>query len=458
MISPSCLHCRQTKPADRELEFAGLLRDLTQSGASPVYLCGEAERALRRWCRETARASATTIQRLHDAGHFKHARRARKDHLAKATVQLDALFTAARKRWPTGQDMPDHKREMVRRTRVQSIFEKLPQVERLTRPARAQQFLIDKDNGRGKRPVTSFHWVDRARQIVLRSALTPFANLHQSQFMLARDRSRRGPAAVREVLLTALAEHGADYQFLHFDVENFFGSISHNWLERHLGLDPAVTKHQVHLGSMMIVPTGEMATVHATHEAIREGGQWGIPQGSALSCLIAEQVMADILRSAAVFEEWPVFVWSDNVGMLVPRHRAGEIANLVRDAFAAHGAGPFNLRDAICRDVTQEFEFLGVNYRLADGVIPRAFIAREKVEAWRILMGHRIMLASTNELDEIAAHIRQKGQSWSWWSGWDRVDRSLRSMIDAARASQSGHNQPAPARSGSRATAGDGVL
>ena len=130
----------------------------------------------------------------------------------------------------------------------------------------------------------------------------------------------------------------------------------------------------------------------------------------------------------------------------------------VENLLAAHGAGPFNLRDAICRDVTQEFEFLGVNYRLADGVVPRAFIARAKVEQWSILMGHRIMLASTNELDEITAHIHQKGQSWSWWSGWDSVNRSLTSMIDAARVSQSGTNRLARPVSGGRATAGDGVL
>ncbi|WP_338466393.1 hypothetical protein RXV95_12625 [Novosphingobium sp. ZN18A2] len=172
---------------------------------------------------------------------------------------------------------------------------------------------------------------------MLRSALAPFANIHDAQFMLARDGFRHGPAAVREALQQALAECGPEYQFLHFDVADFYGSISHAWLERHLGIDPAVVRHQVHLGQMSINVPGEMATVCATHKASREGGQWGIPQGSALSCLIAEQVMADVLRSAAVFGEHRAFIWSDNVGVLVPRHRAGEVAGLVRTAFADHG-------------------------------------------------------------------------------------------------------------------------
>ncbi|WP_295318870.1 hypothetical protein [uncultured Sphingopyxis sp.] len=166
--------------------------------------------------------------------------------------------------------------------------------------------------------------------------------------------------------------------------------------------------------------------------------------------------MADILRSAAVFEECPVFVWSDNVGMLVPRHRAEEIADLVRGAFAAHGAGPFNLRDTICRDVTDEFEFLGVNYRLVDGVAPRAYIARAKVDNWCIKIGTNIMHASLCELDEVATHIREKGNAWGWWSGWDQVQQNLHWMIASARSQP--HHPTIGENSGRSAAARNGVL
>lgn len=135
--------------------------------------------------------------------------------------------------------------------------------------------------------------------------------------------------------------------------------------------------------------------------------------------------MVDVLRSAAVFGEVSVFVWSDNVGVLAPGHRAGEIAELVRAAFAAHGAGPFNLRDPISKPVTEEFEFLGVNYRLAARSIPCAFIARAKVNAWELSIGSRIMTGSLKELDDVFEHIRRKRAVWGWWAGWSAVEQRV---------------------------------
>lgn len=435
MIQPACLHCRATESERAAFDYAAMVEGLLRERSRRVYICGKAELGLRRWASAGARKSEATISGLLAVGHFKNARRARRDHPAKTAVQLDALFKAARRRWPTRMKMSDGEREAVRLKRVQAVFDKLPQAGRLTKPARGRQRLIAKRNGRGKRPVINFHWVDQARQIMLRSAHTPFANLHEAQFMLRQNGRPHGPAAVREALRRALAECGSDYLFMHFDVEDFHGSISHGWLERHLGIDPMVIRRHVHMGAMQIEAPRTTATVHATHEACREGGQWGIPQGSALSCLIAEQVMADVLRSAAVFEEVPVFVWSDNIGVLAPRHRAGEIADLVSKAFEAHGAGPFNLRDPIIRQVTQEFEFLGVNYRLANGTFPCAYVARRKVNAWELSIGSRAMTASVAELDLIAEHIDRKRAQWAWWAGWPKVELRMLTLLANARAS-----------------------
>ena len=64
--------------------------------------------------------------------------------------------------------------------------------------------------------------------------------------MLAQDRTRRGPAAVRNALLAALSVCDEGTLFIHFDVENFYGSIRHGWLERELGLPNEVMQRQVH--------------------------------------------------------------------------------------------------------------------------------------------------------------------------------------------------------------------
>lgn len=116
--------------------YADLLRTLVEDRAGPVYLCAKAERELRQWCRDRARSSAMTIQRLYDAGHFKKARRARAHHLTRVAVQADALFIAVRKRWPLREEMSLPEREAIRRRRLQAVCEKLPQVGKMKRPAR----------------------------------------------------------------------------------------------------------------------------------------------------------------------------------------------------------------------------------------------------------------------------------------------------------------------------------
>ncbi|MCJ1961606.1 reverse transcriptase domain-containing protein [Novosphingobium mangrovi (ex Hu et al. 2023)] len=393
------------------------------------------ERALRRWCRQSARQSALSIERLTTIGHSRNARRARRDHLQSVTAHLDALFSASRKRWPIRSDDNADVAETTRLKRLQHVFEALGKSRTFTRPARAQNFSVSKGPGQGHRLVTSFHWVDRARQKVLRTALTPFANLHEAQFMLARDRGRRGPAAVRKALLAAMAECDEDMVFLHFDVKDFYGSISHAWLERELGLPPELVRRHVHTGQMSFTGYRERTIVHASHEATRERGQRGIPQGSALSPLIGEMVIGAVIRSVAVFEDLPIFTWSDNVGVLAPRLREREIVDLARAAFRAHGAGPFELGMARSEVLDQGFNYLGTWYcKPADGDA-RATIPRQVVAAWDISVGTSIMHAGPHELDQIERHIVAKKAAWGWWDGWPRLERRLTNLMCSARAS-----------------------
>ena len=433
IIEPACPHCSARARDGEEFTFHALLQVIVSNPNAAARLCRASERGLRRWCRLRTRASSTAIQKLHDAKHYKNARRARAEHLARLEVQVDALFMAARKRWRTRQSQSEVEREVIRQKRLRAVFDKLPEVGRLTRPARARQFLIKKDNNRGTRLITSFYWVDRARQIMLRSALSPFADLHDAQYMLARDANRRGPAAVREALLTALERCDANWEFIHLDVVDFYGSISQGWLERHLGLDPAIIQHQVHLGRMMLDAPRKMATVLATQEAIREGDQRGIPQGSALSSLIAEQVMAAVIRSAVVFEELPTFIWSDNVGVLAPRHRVREVVELARTAFADHGAGPFKLT-VTTWPVSKPFKFLGVWYIRREDK-PDALVPWEVLNAWQASIASRLQLCWGHEIDAIEHAVDKKLARWRWCPDARRTVRAVRRLI-ASRRSQ----------------------
>lgn len=405
-----------------------------QINAATVTLAEEL--AIRRWCRERTTLSASSIKRLYDRGHLKNARRERAAHMTRREVLLDALFAAARKRWPTHSGMSAERRERQRRHRLTQVINHLGRVQQFRRGARGRQFDLPKSNG-GTRVVTSFDWVDRARQHVLKSALLPFANLHAAQFMLAREPKRRGPAAVREALLATLSACSDDSVFLHFDVRDFYGSISHEWLERHLAFDPAIVRKQLHTGCMTFRANGAMATDRGDHDATREKDRRGIPQGSVVSPLIAEQVMASVLRSAAALEGLPLFVWSDNLGVIVPRGRAREIGDLVTAAFAQHGAGPFQVTLSE-RSATAPFQFLGVWYRKGP-MGPQAFIPWEVLAAWEsAVVDPDLLTLWDDEVDDRLGNmdraITAKLARWRWCPEARDVEQRLRRLISARRA------------------------
>lgn len=413
------------------IDPAALLEDVTEMRRNPRTVSLDEELSLRRWCRERALQSASAIQRLVDRGHLRNARREARAHMRRKEVLVDALFRAARKEWPTRKNMSLDQAELRRKRRLRMVFEQVGVIGMFHAPAKARQRRFPKKDG-GTRKITSFYWVDKARQLVLKAALTPFADLHTAQFMLSRDRLRRGTAAVRKALLTSLSQCGHDCLFLHFDIVDFYGSISHEWLERNLGIDNAIIHRQTHTGGMKIVPADPMAPVRDDHEATQEKGRWGIPQGSALSALIAEQVMASVLRSVAALDGLPLFAWSDNVGVIVPRERAGAIESHVREAFASHGAGPFQLSMS-AHPVTSPFKFLGTWYQKT-GEDARASIPKQVIDAWVSSIGSRLVTCWDDEIDDIERHVDGKAAQWGWFEPFRRTERAVRHLIGTRRA------------------------
>ncbi|AJA08855.1 hypothetical protein SKP52_09735 [Sphingopyxis fribergensis] len=426
-------------PTLRHADPRRLLADVLGGDVSAATLSFAEELAIRRWCRQNALSSAANIRRLHQRGHRKNARRERVEHLRRQAVLVDALFVAARKRWPVKSAHLQARREAQRQQRLISVFAQVGKVGKFHRAARGRQFEIMKRDG-GTRRVTSFDWVDRARQHVLKSALHPFASFHDGQFMHAHDKGRRGPAAVRKALLAALDGCCEDSLFMQFDVVDFYGSISHDWLERQLGIDPAIVRRQLHTGGMTFKTIGEMTTVRDDHEASSERDRRGIPQGSVISPLVADHAMAAVLQDAAVFEALPLFVWSDNVGIIIPRVREREIGDLVRAAFADHGAGPFQLTSS-SYPVMAPFKFLGVWYRKTP-VGADAFVPWEVVSRWELSVGARLMTCWDDEIDAIERAVAEKMSKWSWCPSARETVSRLKAMIASRRETAIGSQTP----------------
>lgn len=393
------------------------------------------ELALRRWARSAERRSRGTIERLLARGQTRRARREVSRHMCKLGVRMIALMTAARRRHRLAREADVPTREIIRQRRLADMFAALSTVTSFTSPAGGFRSMKRKRDG-GTRPIISFYWEDDARFRVIRSALQPFAlaSFHHAQFMHPLNGVRRGPASVREAMLQALRETGDGYVFLQFDIRDFFGSISHEWLERALPLDQGIVKRFVHLGEMLIVPTGEMRVDRPTDDASSRTDRRGIgiPQGSALSALIAEWVMADILRSDAVFDRVRLFSWSDNLGVLVPQGEESVVVELIQAAFARHGAGPFRLNLVNRTSVTCDFKFLGTWYQVVAGE-PRAFVPQAVVDGWVRSVTADILTASTDDLDNMRRRVMAKLNEWRWWPGAEPLTASVLADINRAR-------------------------
>lgn len=365
-----------------------------------------------------------TIRHLVQRGAYRNARRALLEHNKRLSVRLDALFAASRRHRWMSKGVTAEQREVIRRERIASVLSALTEAGCFARPAKATRFCRGKPSG-GTRTLIKFDWVDDARLRILNSALTPFADLHGSQLLLGQN-GRRGPAAVRESLLQALGDAGEDFVFLQFDIRDFYGSISHAWLEDNLYLEKGIVRRFVHTGEMLIVTLQEKRTGRRkSADASNENGQpgYGIPQGSSLSSLIAEQVMAHILRSAAVFDSVRLFTWSDNLGMIVPRSEALAIEELVHSAFERHGAGPFRLR-VERTPISSEFKFLGAWYRM-EGRTPKAYIPDEVATRWEIDVCQDILTANNAQLASIVQRVRGKYEAWKWWPGMNPITHSV---------------------------------
>ena len=82
---------------------------------------------------------------------------------------------------------------------------------------------------------------------------------------------------------------------MQFDVRDFYSQIDHGWLEEALPLPLGLVRSHVHTGGMTIVPLRKNVRARLGG-AFEQLSRRGIPQGSALSPLVGEFVVAEVLR------------------------------------------------------------------------------------------------------------------------------------------------------------------
>lgn len=336
------------------------------------------------------------------------------------------------------QHMPAEQREQMRVRRLEAVLANVSNVADFRQPSKASLRFKQKptrvmaESPRANvRPIFSFSWLDQARHRLLLRRLMPFANFHCSQVLLRQDQRGRGRSAACEYLHRLLPQLPPGHVFIQFDVRNFFGSISHAWLEKHLGLRQEVVRHHVHTGGMLI-STQVSSRARPLDGDIQELVRRGIPGGSALSPLIGELVMADVLREVADhLRDIRLVTYCDNLGVFCAGDAVSVIEEQLREAFRLHGAGPFELTSTSPISVHSEFRFLGYWWRRV-GERAEIFVPPEIADTRLLAVGEQSLRASLNELGVLRQQVLAQAAEWKHWDGALTWRRAALDMISSA--------------------------
>lgn len=404
--------------------FERMLSGLAAEAIDPASIQLIDQSGLFKHCRAVVRHKQLRIFNLVSSGRTRIARRQQNELLRCLPARLIAARLAIRK---------INRRNLVRASPNNAIpfaqvWQSAQRLKRnLSSPSYGVARLKPKRNHEF-REVLMFEAFDIARQKLIAMSITPFVGLHSSQFIL-----NGGRAAACEALMAAMNRAPIGAKFLHVDVNNYHGSFSHDWLRENLPLSTDITQQVILLDDMSNVLRWHLGLAHQLNDEGTDGmGRRGIPQGSAASSIVAEFVMADILRAgAALLEGLRFFNYSDNLGILVPTE-INEAAFMERlsDVFQTHPAGPFHIRLVGSHDIRDPFVFLGYHWQLRNGA--SAFVPDNVASIREMNFQRDLSEAETEErVLRIEHSIRSYCAAFSLWDG--AVEMQNRLLATSAR-------------------------
>lgn len=404
-------------------------------GQMPTEAIGETdEQAIVRRCRADVRARTLKIEAHVARSAYRPARREGHQLRRCLAGRLNALWASLPDELKDDRRRAEDDRAQIRALRWRALVLGLSTVEHLDRPSTARLTARPKGSRsatgeRRYRPVYSFDWLDLAKQRLIATSITPFVDLHPSQYML-RQLGKRGRSAVRETLLERLPLMGPDQVFVQLDVKGFHQNINHEWLEESLpGVSKGIIRSHGHTGGMIHAPVKDKVKARlgvAERGAYENFNRRGIPTGSALSALIGEYVMAEVLRRLADQPQEPLLfvhygdlhTYSDNLGVFVDRTRAEAVVDLLKRAFSSSPAGPFELRAMPSVPAHGPFKFLGHWFRAQDGAA-EAYVPEHIAERRMEELLQDLLTAQPAELMALRRKIEGVAADWKYWEGSD---------------------------------------
>lgn len=416
---------------DRSRSVDVLVRLIAARALDPGSVTEEEEARLMKSFRAKEKTAFGRLEKALESGRYRIARKESAQlRRAMAPRYLSLWRTKPRALADRPKD-PSAERTATRGERIGQILSLLERVGDLEEPARPVVYAKLKNRNKSCRDVRAprrslacggsverriifkFDWIDRARQRLIAFSLKPFVSYHPSQFM----RRGRGRSAVCEYLRHEVPSLSAAHVFMQVDVRDFFGSISPTWIEGRFRLAEAVIRRQMHSGEMRILMDGR-ARAYLRGGENNERVRRVLPQGSALSPLLAEMAMAEVLEGITDHLRRTLLVtYSDNLGIFMPEARAAAIEDRLRSAFGASSVGPFELTFSRPVPLANGFSFLGHQWRLEAGAL-HTFVDERVAEGRAIVLRRQMLDRYTRQgLRAVRSRILAQASEWKLWPG-----------------------------------------
>lgn len=263
----------------------------------------------------------------------------------------------------------------------------------------------------GTRPITIFGFEHRTLQKLMRNALYPFARFHPGQYSPAGRGGKQAACAAIKEALEGDYKHAAK-----IDIRDCFGSINAYRLSQYLPLRRDM------VGSVLIGRNLNLTTYpNRSHlyddnevrvSALLSKGRRGIPQGSAVSSLVSDIVIADLL--SAVPEGVKVVAYADDILLLTrTRDEISAAVQALQRAVRHSPYGPFTLKTCETKRACDGFDFLGYRFKRRATGAPKIRPSDEAFKAFRTGFRQRKLLDMCYRFTE--------RQAWRYVANWLRT-------------------------------------
>jgi hypothetical protein len=428
---------------ERQPRSAAALLSAVGRGADIGYVSLREAADLRRHTRKSADRFERDITRALERRDLRRAKNLTRKMMASASARLWALLEAYRS---VPVNMRPPMAELVQSSRDVDVYR---------RQAHPKFHTIRKPEG-GIRPIYIFGPEDQACAILIAAALKPFARTHPTRAChSAQTLLAGGTPTACENLHDALKAAPVGAYFVHVDVKAFYRAIAVGMLAGVTGLDPRVIQRHLSvkrrrpwekdrltdLSLMEMVVTRREGSDRQSDDGGGERPANGetapaeVPTGSAAASIVAEVVMAAVLRDVgALPEALCTIAYSDNIGVLAPSREAAEaIKAALLGILGTHRLGPFSPSRATVEPVDRWFNFLGYRWR-AQARVVSVEPNQRRHERWQITTIAKAMDGSIEDLNACIASLRSYCGSFPLWAGRGEFETHLGGELRVMRS------------------------